>query len=189
MAERLETAVRATELLAQKERVLAREQRRLVVLERVARRDWEDAWQDCQAWTARAVVLRGRRVVSLAAPRGFASVDLVWRNSMGAYYPAEAVSQLPDDARGAEIAGTAAILAATSASRRAVEQGVQHAAAWRALNEVEREVRATRRRSRMLRHQLLPALADSLRRVDLELEEREREDVVYARRARTREPR
>ena len=63
LAERLGTASRAADLLEQKERVLTREQRRLVVLQRATRAAWERAWRESQTWVARTVMLRGRRVI------------------------------------------------------------------------------------------------------------------------------
>ncbi len=185
LADRLATADRAEKLLTQKERVLTREQRRLIVLERAARREWETVWREHQTWIARAVMLRGRRVVPLATPTVTASVEVTWRNSMGAYYPSVAACRLPPLLPAAQLAGTAAMSEATDSGRRGLELGVQHAAARRALDEVERELRASRRRARMLKHQLIPALMDALHRVEFELEERERDDVVYARRAQT----
>jgi len=187
LVDRLATAQRATDLLEQKERVLVREQRRLLVLQRSTARAWEESWHDAQAWIARAVVLRGRRVVAIGTPPSAARVELQWRNSMGAYYPAEVACRLPDDLAAAEITGTAAMAGASRAHRRALERAVQHAATQRAVREVERELRATRRRLRMLRRQLVPALVDALHRLEIELEERERDDVVHARWARARE--
>jgi len=108
---------------------------------------------------------------------------------MGAYYPAEVSYHAPESVADAETTGTTAVAEAARAFRHALDCGVHHAAAVRALQEVERELRTTSRRSRMLRHQMIPALTDSLRRLDLELEERERDDVLYARQAQKRHPR
>jgi vacuolar-type H+-ATPase subunit D/Vma8 len=186
LAERLETAARAADLLEQKEQVLIREQRRLLVLERATRAAWENAWRESQRWIGRVAVLRGRRAISLGAPRSFTTVELIWRNSMGASYPAEASCRLPDAGPVAEIAGTAAMGGAVHAHRKAVESAVQHAATGRATREVDRELRATRRRLRTLRHHWMPAIAEALHAVDIELEERERSDIAHARWARTK---
>jgi len=187
LEERLQTAARAADLLEQKERVLIREQRRLLVLERATRNAWETAWHESQTWVARVAVLRGRRVISRGARRGTASVDLVWRNEMGAFYPVEAGCRLPDDLPLGEITGTAAMAETVRAHRDALQRAVQLAATNRAVREVDRELRATRRRLRMLQHQWAPALDAALRAVDIELEERERDDVLRSRRARTEE--
>ena len=187
LAERLSLARRATDLLVQKERVLLREQRRLVALQRRTRTEWEDACRDAQTWIARAAALRGRRVVGLLGRQGQASADLVWRNSMGAYYPAEAACSLPDDGPVGEFTGTSAMTEAVRAHRRAVECAVQHAATYRAVTEVERELATTRRRLRMLERHWTPALAAALDDLDVELEERERDDAVHTRWAQQRE--
>ena len=183
LAERLQTATRAADLLEQKERVLTHEQRRLLVLERANRAAWERSWRECQTWVARAAMLRGRRVIALTARPEAAAVDLVWRNSMGAYYPAEAACRLPDEAPLGEIAGTAAMPETVRAHRDALERAVELAATERAVREVERELRATRRRLRMLQHQWVPSLGAALHAVDIELEERERDDRSHGRRS------
>jgi vacuolar-type H+-ATPase subunit D/Vma8 len=105
---------------------------------------------------------------------------------MGAYYPAEATCRLPDDLPVAEIAGTAAMVHTVRAHRDALERAVQHAATNRAVREVDRELLATRRRLRTLQRQWIPALLAALNSVDIELEERERDDVVHARWAHTK---
>ena len=181
LVDRLGLARRAADLLTQKERVLLREQRRLVVLHRRTRAEWEQTYRDAQTWIARATALQGRRVVALAGHTGYAAADLVWRNSMGAYYPAEASCSLPDPAGSADLTGTSAMAEAALAHRRALEAAVQHAATRRALAEVDRELTATRRRLRMLERHWTPALTDALHDLDAQLEEREREEHLHAR--------
>ena len=186
LSERLEAAGRAAELLEEKKRVLVREQRRLAVLERASRNEWDSAWREAQTWVARAVALRGERIIPAATPAEPASVRCIWGSSMGAYYPTELSCRARTSMAEAEATGTAAAPEATRAFCHALESGVHHAANVRALQEVERELRATLRRSRMLQHQMIPGLADSLRRLDLDLEQRERDDVLYARQAQDR---
>jgi len=189
LSDRLDLARRAADLLVQKERVLLREQRRLVVLHDRTRTQWEDACRDAQTWMARAAALRGRRVVGLQRRDGEAAAELVWRNSMGAFYPAEARCSLPDADPSLELAGTSAMTEATRAHRRALVCAVEHAATLRAVGEVERELAATRRRLRMLERHWTPALRAALHDLDVELEERERDDVVHARWSRREEMR
>ena len=181
LAERIQTATRAADLLEQKERVLTREQRRLLVLQRADHGEWDAAWRLCQTWIARASILRGRRVISLAAQFSSASVELVWRNSMGADYPAEVTCRLPEERPLGEIAATAAMVETVRADRAALERAVQLAATDRAVREVDRELRATRRRLRMLQRQWIPSLGAALHALDIELEERERDDIIHAR--------
>jgi len=181
LTDRLDLARRATDLLMQKERVLLREERRLAVLHRRTLADWTDACGEAQVWMARAAALRGTRVIDLLGLPGEAAVELDWRNSMGAYYPAEAACILPDDAPNDDLAGTAAMSGARSAHRRALDSAMQHAATRRAVTEVDRELAATRRRLRMLERHWIPALAAALHDLEFELEERERDDLIHSR--------
>lgn len=181
LADRLSLARRAADLLTQKERVLLREQRRLLVLHRRTQTAWEQSYRDAQTWIARATALQGRRVVALSAGTEYAGVNLVWRNSMGAYYPAEASSPLPAVTTRGDLTGTSATAEATNAHRCALEAAVQHAATHRALTEVEREITATRRRLRTLERHWAPALTTALHDLDVQLEEREREDIMHTR--------
>lgn len=161
--------------------MLLREQRRLVVLHRRTQSAWEETYRDAQTWIARATALNGRRVVALSGHTEHATANLVWRNSMGAYYPAEASCSLPDRTAPGDLTGTSATAEATNAHRHALESAVQHAATHRALSEVERELTATRRRLRMLERHWTPALTSALHDLDVQLEEREREDIMHTR--------
>ena len=181
LSERLELARSATDLLVQKERVLMREQRRLLVLHRRTRAEWDDSCRDAQMWIARAAALRGTRVVGLMDRQGQAAAELTWRNSMGAYYPSEAACTLPPDSPAGDFTGTAAMTDTFRAYRRALECAVQQAATRRAVTEVERELAATRRRLRTLERHWTPALAAALHDLDFQLEERERDDLAHAR--------
>lgn len=183
---RLASAGRAADLLEQKERVLLREQRRLDVLVGQTRTAWESSCAEAMRWAARTAVLRGRRVIALAGVPAPARAQLRWRNSMGAYYPAEAECRLPAARPSSEISGTAALAATEDAHRKALECAVEHAATQRAVAEVARELRATRRRLRMIEHEWMPALESAMRALDVALEERERDDIARARWARDR---
>lgn len=183
---RIDTATRAAELLEQKERVLLREEHRLRVLLHRTESGWNDACREAQIWIARATVLAGRRAISLAADPGGAASELQWRNSMGAYYPSEATCRLPERAALGDRTGTSAMTDAVRAHRHALERAVEHAAAQRAADEVDRELTATRRRRRMLEQRWLPALHTTLHNLEMSLEEHERDDAVHARGARQR---
>ncbi len=184
---RLDTASRATDLLEQKERVLVAEQRRLHALLRRTEASWNEAARDAQHWVARAAALDGRRAIALAARPPRASAQLEWRNSMGAYYPAEAVCRPAPERRACALTGSAALPEAVRAFEIALARAVDHAAAVRAADEVERELAGTRRRLRMLRDRWIPALAASRRELELALDEPERDDAVHARWARERD--
>jgi V/A-type H+/Na+-transporting ATPase subunit D len=178
---RVDAAARAATLLEQKERVLVREQRRLAVLARHTEAEWEAACAEALPWVARATALRGRQAVDLGAAVMPAAAELRWRNSMGAYYPAEASCQLPPSRPLAALTGTVAMREADRAHRHALGCAVQHAATRRAVAEVDRELRATRQRLRMIKRRWVPALREAQHVLDLALEDEERDDIIRVR--------
>ena len=140
------------------------------------------AWSRCQTWIARAAILRGQpRDLARRRSPAAASVDLVWRNSMGAYYPAEAACLLPEERRPRRDRRHRGDGRGRTRPSDALERAVQLAATDRAVREVDRELAATRRRLRMLQRQWLPSLGAALHALDIELEERERDDIMHAR--------
>ena len=80
-------------------------------------------------------------------------------------------------------AGNAAVEPATAAHRVALLAGLRAAAAAEALRRVDAEIAVTRRRRRAIDKRWLPWLHDSLRALDLSLEQAEQEDGVRVRRA------
>jgi V/A-type H+-transporting ATPase subunit D len=81
---------------------------------------------------------------------------------------------------------TAALGPTTEAFGRALEAGAAHASAQAALERLDRELGATRRRRRAIEQRLMPDLEASLHRLDVELDERDREAAVRGRLAAAR---
>ena len=175
-------AARAIELLDHKQLLLRREQRRFSELSARTRREWESQAADAQRWHTRALVAGGRdalrRAVGATAP---AQARLTWTSEVGVTYPSTASVEL---AAPPPLAGTAALAAATGATRVALGAAVRYAAATTALARVDAELTATIRRLRALRDRWLPHLEEQLAALDLRLDETEREEATRLRWAR-----
>lgn len=180
---RLAVAQRAGEVLEQKTRSLIDEERRLAYLVERTGEGWKRACQDAETWHLRAMLLGGERQISLvqSVAGDYATVDIRYRTTMGATYPYEVNCRLPELVATAELGRSSALPFAAAAYREALEAAVQHAAASRALDVVRSELDVTRRRLRGIQHGWTPRLVEQLRRVELALAEKEREDMVAAR--------
>ncbi|HEY7667820.1 MAG TPA: V-type ATP synthase subunit D [Actinomycetota bacterium] len=182
LRERLDVARRASDVLEEKARVLAAEERRLRVLERRSRRDWEEAWDLASRWLLRSTLLGGRRGLAVARAHQAEEIDvrIRWGSTMGATYPTEAVCRPPAPPAAALFAGTSALRFAASAHAEAATAAVRHAADRRALEVVRRELSVARRRQRAIERRWIPRLESALARLELSLAEEEREDTVRA---------
>jgi V/A-type H+-transporting ATPase subunit D len=177
---RLGIARRALEVLEQKVRALREEERRLGFLTERAEHAWQTAWEEAETWYLRAMLLGGEIQVDLvdAATVDSAEVDIRWRSTMGATYPFEASCTLPEPVAVAELGRSAALPFATDAYRRALMAATQHAAAKRAEAVVRAELSDTQRRLSAVRHGWIPRLEAARQQLELQLAEREREDMV-----------
>jgi V/A-type H+-transporting ATPase subunit D len=182
LRDRLAIARRGADVLEQKVHALVREQRRLAHHHRQTARAWHEAMDEAERWMQRALVIGGTHQVALAAAAlpSRADADVVWRSTMGATHPARVDLHAPEPDVLRDIGATSALHEAAVAFGRAARAGLEHAAATRALEVVETELVVSRRRLRALDHRLAPALAATLRRVELALDEEEREDMVRA---------
>lgn len=182
LRDRLTIARRGADVLEQKLHALAREQRRLAHHRRRTGRAWHEAMAEAERWMQRALVIGGSHQVALAAAAlaSRADADVVWRSTMGATHPARVELHAPEPDALRDIGPTSALYEAAVAFDRAARAGLEHAAATRALEVVETELSVSRRRLRALDHRLVPALAATLRTVELALDEEEREDMVRA---------
>ncbi len=185
---RLASARRSVELLDRKRKLLQREDVRLSALCDQTRARWETACADAERWGLRATVLGGASDVARAAAAvaGRASVDLTWRNTMGVPHPDVSRSEpavLPSQDAAA---ANAAVAPAAAAYRRALEAAVAHAAADMSRRVVNAELRATERRQRAIERHRLPALEEDLARLELRLDELERDERVVVRWAQQR---
>jgi len=180
---RIAAARRSVDLLDRKRELLQREDARLAALSGDTRRRWEIACVESEAWGRRATVLSGVSDVAgaAAAVAGRARVDLTWRNTMGVPHPdvvRSAPAILPS---GEAAAANAAVAPAAAAYRRALVAAAAHAAADMSHRLVSGELRATERRQRAIERHRLPALEDDLSRLELRLDEMERDERVVSR--------
>jgi V/A-type H+-transporting ATPase subunit D len=185
---RIAAARRSVELLDRKRKLLQLEHARLIQATDATRQRWETACVDGDRWGLRARVLGGASDVALAAAvvAGRASVALEWRNTMGVRHPEVARTEPAVLPSAEAAAANAAVAPAAAAYRRALEAAVDHAAANMSLRVVEAELRATERRQRAIERHRLPALAEALWRLELHLDELEREERVVTRWAQRR---
>ncbi len=188
LARRLATARRGAEVLDEKRRALLREQTRLQAVVALAAGEREAAAQEADAWLERALLVGGRRALSLASSYvpALADLRLSWRSALGVLYPDEARVELPSSPCLIAPGGGSALPLATAAHGRAVEAAARYAAARVALDRVTEELQATTRRLRAVQRRWIPAHERALAALDLALDEAEREEAVRRRWVRER---
>lgn len=175
---RLDAAARGVELLERKRHVLAGELSRLRLLTDRTGGDWQAAAGRAQLWLERSRRLDGLRLIEAAAPAPQARVLVRYRTAMGLVYPYAASCDVPGEH---PVSGSSALVLAGRAHREALAAAAEHAAAVRARACVEVELTATAARERAIRHRRIPDLVDQLRRLELQLDELDREEGVRMR--------
>jgi V/A-type H+-transporting ATPase subunit D len=176
------------ELLDRKRQLLQRELDRLAERREETRRAWIAACEEAERWALRAAVLGGSTAMTHAASpvAGQGTVAVPWRNTMGVSHPDDPHCTLPLLGATAAAAGNSAIAPAAAAFRRALEAGVAHSAADSSFVLLDRELSATRRRLRAIERHRVPVLEEALGRLELRLDELEREERVVTRWAQRR---
>ncbi len=181
LVERLALADRAAGLLRSKEEALGRERIRLEGHDTRAREEWGRCWQEAvhQVLLARALGATPEldRMVR-AAPPTPAAVAPDWQTSMGITFPG---SVRCDPGAPPPLTSTAALRPAAAASRRALAAAAEQAATSAAVRRLEVELAATRRRRRAVEERLQPELETSLRTLDVQLDELDREAALRVR--------
>lgn len=181
LGERLETARHAATLLDHKLHVLRTEQERLALIADRTRAEWITAQREADEWLMRAAVLGGQRDIRLCTSDRLAEVTIRWDAVMGVRYPGEAVCTPPAEPAGTRSPGTAALVEATTAHRRALRAAVAHAAATAACRILETETVETRRRLHAIADRWIPRLESALRMLVERLDEAERAEAVQLR--------
>lgn len=184
---RSDFARRGLELLDRKQLLLRQELERARRGRECAREAWTDACLDARQWGLRAELIGGASDVAMAGSvlAGQARVDVTWRNTMGVPHP-DGTRFTPAVLAPMQAAATNSALGlAAAAYRRALEVAVSFAAIERACDALETELSATQRRRRSIERHRLPALQDALERLELRLDELEREERVVNRWAKT----
>jgi len=180
---RLAFATRSVELLDRKRQLLRHEQLHLASLREETQRRWVAAYAEAERWGLRATVLGGASDVALTAATvaGRATVEVPWRNTMGVLHPDNPHCTLPTLEATEAAAANPAVAPAAAAYRQALEAAVAHGAADTSYRVLDAELHATERRLRAIERHRVPALEDALRRLELRLDELEREDRVVTR--------
>jgi V/A-type H+/Na+-transporting ATPase subunit D len=178
---RLQIANRGMDLLDRKLRILRGEHERLALLAQRTGHDWELACQQAATWLLRAALLGGQRALRLSADGPAVEVSVVWRDTMGLHYPAEATCEFAEEAP--PPLGNAALDRARTAHRAALAAAVKHAAVTAALESLANEIATTTQRLRAIQDRWIPRLRDALAELELALDESEQADAARLRRA------
>jgi V/A-type H+-transporting ATPase subunit D len=187
---RIDAGRRGDEVLDQKRQALVREELRLRAEAAAAEAEWRRSAADARRWLGRAAVLGGERGLDLARfhAGGPAEIEVAWRSVLGVRQPVRARVLPPaGDAAALASAGTAALAPAAEAHRRALAAAARHAAASASHRRVAAELALTARRLRTIERRWLPEHEGALRRLDLRLDEEEREESGRIRWAADRE--
>jgi V/A-type H+-transporting ATPase subunit D len=185
---RIDAGRRGDEVLNQKRQALVREELRLRAELVDAEEDWRRSAAEARRWLERAALLGGERGLDAARFHavGPAEIDVAWRSTLGVRHPVEArVASV--GGRGPLLAGTAALVPAAEAHRRALEAGARYAVASASHRRVAAELALTARRLRTIERRWLPEHEDALRELEIRLDEDEREESARIRWAAGRE--
>lgn len=183
LLERSAVAGSALSLLDGKRVLLEAELRRLRAHHDRTAQDWAATCAAAREWQARAALFGGSGALIAAASPRYAEVTVHTETLAGVSYPGR-IDYVPPQQDRNPVAYSASLVHARAAHCRALAAAAEHAAVIAAVRAVERELAATRIRARALRRRRIPALRAALARLDLELEERERDERIPARRAR-----
>ena len=188
---RLEIARRGAELLDRKRQALLRERAAVRAEVEEARRAWHDAAAEVALWTARSSMLDGPARLELLTRHvdGQASVELSWANLMGARLPSVSAVALPAVPPLSALGGSSAAVMAARACGEAARAAVRYAVAERADVELTAELSRAARRLRALQQRWIPQHEAALARLDLMLDENQREQAVRVRWLTSRERR
>jgi V/A-type H+/Na+-transporting ATPase subunit D len=178
---RLNLAERGVTLLEQKLHLLTMLEEELQRKAEQSRHGWEQACREADTLGLRAVLVGGQDAIDLAVTTAPVSVTVQWAISAGVRYPDIAACVLPPEDDPAVIYSTVASVHAARAYRAAVVAAAECAAAQSAVRTVEREVHTTRLRARALGRHWLPLLQQELARIELELEEEDRDGAIRVR--------
>lgn len=183
LVHRLATARRGAQLLDRKRQALLRQQASIRQEATDARRVWEDAAARVDAWSRRTWMLDGPERLELLTRHvtGPVTFDLSWSNLMGARLPSAGELIVPDPPPFSALGGSSAAVLLAEACREAAGAAARHATAQRALAEVSAELARAARRLRALQERWIPEHEQALARLDLALDESQREQAARVR--------
>ncbi len=180
---RLETGRRGAELLDRKRQALLREQVRVRAEAADAGRAWRDAAAKAALWSDRAAMLDGAGRLELLARHVHekASLELSWSNLMGARIPAIQAAAVPHPPPVSALGGSSAAVIAARSCVEGVRAAARYAVAQRAEREISGELTRAGRRLRALQDRWIPQHEAALARLDLALDESQREQAARVR--------
>ena len=180
---RLEVAHRGAELLDRKRGALLAERARVRAQVEQAQRDWEDAIARVETWTLRAGIVDGAARLELLARHASeqSSLELSWRNLMGARIPRAEAIDVPEPPDVSALGGSSATVLLARACGEAVRAAARYAIAERAASELSAELARAARRLRALQERWIPQHEQALAALDLALDEAEREQAIRVR--------
>jgi V/A-type H+/Na+-transporting ATPase subunit D len=178
---RLDLAERGVTLLEQKLYLLIGLHEELQRKAEQCRKNWQRACQAADTWALRAVLVGGQDAIDMAVTTTPASVTVRWAVTAGVRYPDVAGCALPPEDDPVVIYPTSGSVQTARAYRAAVVAAAKCAVAQSALRTVEQEVHTTRLRARALTRHWLPLLQQELARIELELEEEDRDGAIRVR--------
>ena len=183
---RLDAARRGADVLDQKRRTLLRERQRTAAeLEKTAAA-WDRLGRLAREGNDRALALAGERRLRLAAVhrRRATTAEVTWRNAIGTMIPTGVRLDVADPPDFVALGGGSTVPLAAETHRRALAAAADHAVARAAHEAIAAELTATTRRLRAIERRWIPEHERALRRLELELAERDLEDIARARHAR-----
>ena len=180
---RLEIGRRGAELLDRKRHALLRERERVRAEAADARAAWEEAATQAALWSDRMAVLDGAGRLELLARHVHekASLEVSWSNLMGARIPAIEAAAVPDPPAIAALGGSSAAVIAARSCCEGVRAAARYAVAQRAERELTDELARDGRRLRALQDRWIPQHEAALARLDLALDESQREQAARVR--------
>ena len=179
---RLEVARRGADVLDQKRQALLRERERLAVLLASAETEWNRCAREAVDANARALAAAGERRLRLTAIGNGERADVTFaeRNVLGTSSPQLETIRLPETKDQPARGGPAVALAA-AVHGRALRAAAAYAATRAGYEAVTRELAATTRRLRAIERRWIPQHERALARLELALDESERDDIARVR--------
>ncbi len=183
LVRRLDIARRGAELLDRKRQALLREHARVRGEADEAREAWESAAAQVALWTARASMLDGAGRLELLARyvEEPASLEVSESNLMGARIPSLQRITVPEPPPLSALGGSSATVLLARACCEATRAATRYAVARRAEQEVVAELGRAARRLRAVQERWIPQHEQALARLDLALDESQREQAARVR--------
>ncbi len=178
LSARIATAERARDLLEQKRAVLIAAERAAARRSAEARAEWHARAAIAERWLERSALLDGERPRRLAQAHAGAPAEMRvrWQVTMGVGVPADPSVELADAPDVALLAGGAALAAAITSHREALESALRAAVEAAAHERLAAELAATVRRVRAIESRWLPLHEQALASLEQELDENDRSE-------------